>query len=709
MSVPYAVSSWIHGGPGSVTAMDDAAVVPLAVFSYGRVFLAGFAALGCTLALAAGEVPAAPGASIAGRTMYTELRLGTIEPRGWLRDELERMTAGMTGQLDELYPEVLGPRNGWLGGDGDAWERGPYWIDGLYPLAVLTGSPELRAKAMKWIEWTLTSQREDGYIGPRPSAEPPAREQGLQRSPQEDWWPRMVMLKVLQQHHQATGDPRVIACLSRYFRHQLNELPRHPLGQWSWWAVQRGADNALVVLWLHRQTGEPWLLELARLLQQQTLPYTDLFLEGHLIARERGQLGGPYTPQDSFHCVNLAQGMKAPLVFSLVDPGPRHLAATRRALRDLVAVHGQPHGLFGGDEGMHGRELDRGSELCTAVEMMFSLEKMVEISGEVEFADRLEQIAFNVLPTQVADDYSGRQYFQQANQVQVTRGHRRFHDPQAGLALVYGVLTGYPCCTTNLHQGWPKFAQHLWMQSRDGGLAAIAYAPSRVRTTLGGRSVAITTETEYPFGDRIRFALEADGPAEFPLWLRIPGWCEGARITVNGETVGQPAAGQFHVLSRTWQPGDRIELVLPMALRKSYWHERSVAIERGPLVFALRIEEVWSQVNPEDRQRGYRECRPATPWNYALLRSGIERLEDTFAVVQSPGPLAANPWTLAAAPVELRARAVRLPQWTLYDDSAGPVPMSPAPMPAGAELESIRLIPYGCTTLRVAAFPFVAD
>ena len=66
---------------------------------------------------------------------YVELPLGAVRPDGWLRDQLFRQASGMTGHLDGIVPNIMGDRNGWLGGDGDKWERGPYWIDGLVPLA----------------------------------------------------------------------------------------------------------------------------------------------------------------------------------------------------------------------------------------------------------------------------------------------------------------------------------------------------------------------------------------------------------------------------------------------------------------------------------------------------------------------------------------------------------------------------------------------
>lgn len=75
-----------------------------------------------------------------------ELPLGSIKPQGWLREMLIRQKNGATGQMDTLYPLVMGERNGWLGGDGDQWERGPYWIDGLLPLAYILDDKELKLR-----------------------------------------------------------------------------------------------------------------------------------------------------------------------------------------------------------------------------------------------------------------------------------------------------------------------------------------------------------------------------------------------------------------------------------------------------------------------------------------------------------------------------------------------------------------------------------
>ena len=97
-------------------------------------------------------------------TQFAELPIGAIKAEGWLHDQLVRQAEGFTGHLDDVYREVVGPDNAWIGGEGDTWERGPYWLDGLVPLAYLLGDEELITKSKVWTESMLSMVHEDGYF-----------------------------------------------------------------------------------------------------------------------------------------------------------------------------------------------------------------------------------------------------------------------------------------------------------------------------------------------------------------------------------------------------------------------------------------------------------------------------------------------------------------------------------------------------------------
>lgn len=632
---------------------------------------------------------------------YVELPLGAIKPQGWLREMLVRQKTGMTGQLDKLYPLVMNQRNGWLGGDGDQWERGPYWIDGLLPLAYILDDKELIAKAKPWVEWALNSQQPDGYFGP---AKDYPGEPGIQRDNSRDWWPKMVMLKILKQYYSATGDERVVKLMTNYFRYQLKELPTKPLDHWTFWARYRGGDNLQVVYWLYNITGDKFLLDLAELIHKQTFDYTGEFLKGEMLAKP-----------GSIHCVNLAQGFKEPLVYYQHHPEAKYTEASKKGLADLRRFNGMAHGLYGGDEALHGNNPTQGSELCSAVEMMFSLESMLNVTGDVAYADQLEKIAFNALPTQATDDYMGRQYFQQANQVMLTRHFRNFDVNHGGTDVCMGLLTGYPCCTSNMHQGWPKFVQNLWYATPDKGLAALVYSPSTVTALVGnGTPVTVDEKTNYPFGESVQFTLTmAPGgkSVAFPFHLRVPAWCKGATVLVNGKSVKESPGNQIVVVNRTWQSGDVLELRLPMHIFKQSWYENSVSVERGPLTYALKIGEeskvVKNEKDPIDYGSEYVEVRPTTPWNYGLLDTNKQRLEQ-MAQYTTKGTVSNYPWNMENAPSEIRLKAKRIPSWQLYNDMAGPLPYSHIyQMETAKDPEEIVLIPYGCTTLRIAQFPLV--
>ncbi|MBL4676068.1 MAG: glycoside hydrolase family 127 protein [Mucilaginibacter sp.] len=633
---------------------------------------------------------------------YQELPLGAIKASGWLKEMLVRQKTGSTGQLDQLYPEVMGSRNGWLGGDGDQWERGPYWLDGLLPLAYLLDDKALIAKTKPWIEWTLQSQQSDGYFGP---AKDYKYEPGIQRDNSHDWWPKMVMLKVLKQYYSATGDQRVIKLMTNYFRYQLKELPAKPLDHWTFWDKFRGGDNLMLVYWLYNITKEDFLLQLADLIHKQTFDYTGAFLDRKLL-----------TTIGSIHCVNLAQGFKEPVIYYQQHPDQRYLDAVKTGFEDLRRFNGMTNGLYGGDETLHGNNPTQGSELCSAVEMMFSLESMLEITGQVNFADQLERIAFNALPTQASDDYMTHQYFQQANQVMLTHKMRNFETNHDGTDVCFGLLSGFPCCTSNMHQGWPKFTQNLWYGTEDGGLAALVYSASEVTAKVnGGNAVTFKEETNYPFSEDIRFTLTLPKKADkltFPFHLRIPSWCKNAVIKINGQVWKQSENKQIVKIERTWKNKDVVELKLPMHLSTSRWYENSASVERGPLVYALKIGENAKLVDnsgyPENYGgKSFFEVRPTSPWNFGLLEYGLRDMDKNFKFETDQNG-SNYPWDLQNAPVHIKTKASRIPSWQLYNDSAGPVPFSIIyRFQAEKEEEEIELIPYGCTTLRISQFPVI--
>lgn len=657
---------------------------------------------------------------------YLELPLGAIQPSGWLQLQLERMRDGLTGDLDQRYSKIIGPRNGWLGGDGDGWERGPYWLDGLVPLAYLLQDEALIAKAQPWIEWTLLNQEPSGYMGPKRFESEPKPEPDMQKTPREDWWPRMVMLKVLQQHHSATGDRRVVEFMLRYFRYQLRELGKTPLDHWSFWGNRRGGDNLLAVYWLYNLTGETFLLELAELIHQQTFPWTEIFLNTHPTpSPDLAHLYPSNVPNrypfnrsliarlsvdqlQSFHCVNLAQGIKAPIVYYQQNPEPRYLQAVKQALADIKKFHGQPQGMYGGDEPMHGNDPTQGIEFCSVVELMYSLETMLTITGDLSFADHLELIAFNALPAQATEDFRHRQYFQSANQVLCSRARRNFFedDGHSGTDSCFGLLTGFPCCTCNMHQGWPKLVQHLWHATPDGGAAALVYAPCEVSfLAMGKVPVRIMEDTQYPFEETVRLRISPQAPVSFPLRLRVPNWATGVRAHLNDQELNTPPAEGLLRIERTWKDGDVLTLNFTTEVRLSRWVENSVAVERGPLVYALRIQENWRHIKASDRYGDYYEVHPESPWNYALVDSAVNAPATGFKLVRRP-EAAGYPWSLKGAPLELRTQGKRLPEWQLYSHRAGPLPHSrPQQHLQNQPSEDIVLLPYGCTRLRITEFP----
>jgi DUF1680 family protein len=254
-----------------------------------------------------------------------------------------------------------------------------------------------------------------------------------------------------------------------------------------------------------------------------------------------------------------------------------------------------------------------------------------------------------------------------------------------------------------MHQGWPKFVQNTWYATAGNGLAALVYGPSKVTAKVaGGDEVTITETTGYPFKDEILFTIEVQKTLQFPLHLRIPEWCTNASVTINGKSVDVAPQKNIIVLDREWKNNDKVELKLPMEFRYSRWCENSLGIERGPLVYALKIEEDWREVKTSKFPDTFWEVYPKSPWNYALSKNITEKNELKAEIVEE---IADYPWNLANTPITVKTIGRRIPVWQLERNSAGKIPVGSWPPRKMENEEEIVLIPYGCTTLRISEFP----
>jgi DUF1680 family protein len=669
-----------------------------------REFLAGVAggvaaaAVPTGATTTSGAVPSTtPAPAPAGGLAEPEFRplpIGSIRPTGWLARQLCIQRDGLTGHLDLFWPDV--GQSQWFGGTAEGWERAPYWLDGAIPLAWILDDPPLKARITRYVERIVAHQRSDGWYAPYPADAATKR---------YDLWAILLANKALVQYHEATGDARVLEAVTRSLRALLAGLDRTPLYEWGRF---RWYEGLVSVFYVHERTREPWLLDLARKLREQGVDFEALYRTDDITVPTPRRGLWKWTK----HVVNTAMATKAAALSWRLDQRPADRAFATRMLEILDRHHGQVTGVFSGDECLAGRSPLQGTELCAVVELMYSLEHLFSVFGEASFADRLERVAFNALPATFAPDMWSHQYDQQVNQVQCTVNPEHLFTTNGPESNLYGLEPNFGCCTANMHQGWPKLVAHLWMKTRDEGLVAAAWAPSEATFAAHGVPVAVRVDTDYPFRETLAVTVRPERAVRFPLVLRVPAWAEGATVSLAGGAAQPMRAGSLHRLEREWTGETALLLRFPMRPRVGVRYNEAVAVERGPLVYALAMGEEWTRIHADKPLRelphGDFEVRPTSPWNHGLV---LDPARPEASLRFEERPVGARPFSPEGAGMSATARARRLPRWTLAHGWAGEVSRADpawahaAPREPDGPVEEVRLVPYGCTNIRITEFP----
>ncbi|MBI9071101.1 MAG: glycoside hydrolase family 127 protein [Melioribacteraceae bacterium] len=654
-------------------------------------------------------------------SMFIKLPVTSVKPEGWLKVYLEKQRDGLTGNLGEISAWLQKEDNAWLAKDGKGkfgWEEVPYWLKGYANIGYILNDEKVIKEAEVWINAVIKNQRTDGSFGP------------IQRFEDGsiDFWGNMIMLYCLQSYYEFSGDERIIDLMTKYFKYQIRVPDEKFLTHY--WQNIRGGDNLHSVMWLYNRTGDKFLLELAEKIHRNTADWMSRgnSLEAVRNFKEvRAGLEWPdwYGDQIDWHNVNHAQCFREPAQYYLLSKNEDHIKAAYENFSIIREHFGQvPGGMFGADENARpGCDDPRQCiETCGIVEQMNSDEQMLRISGDPFWADHLEEVAFNMYPSAVMPDFKSLHYLTAPNMVLCDSRNHHPGVQNRGPFLMMNPFSSR-CCQHNHAQGWPYFTENLWMATPDNGVLAAVYCASSVNVKVGdGVEVNIKEETEYPFDDKIKFTVNTESSVEFPLYIRVPSWCNNAIVKINNKSIKENIlAAKYVRIERTWNDGDIISLELPMSISVKTWEKNhnSVSVNYGPLTFSLKIKEKYIKKESDKTaiydskwQKGADvtkwpsfEIHPDSRWNYGLFYNAAD-MEKSFEIVKHNWPQNNFPFTHVTNPISIYAKGAILNDWSL-DENYLCGELVDSPINVNTKIEQIELVPMGTTRLRISAFPVV--
>ncbi len=630
-----------------------------------------------------------------------KLPLGDVTvSQGWLRTQLDLMCEGITGKLPEFGPYFKPDKNGFLYPEtASGWEEIPYWFRGFYPMAVLADNKEHLATAQKYFEALFASRQEDGWFGPAYLKEYDILPNGMKMP---DLFPSMMLLDALILYYENTKDERVMETMDAFFKFCANIpdpifLParRDRLR----WQKVRGGDMLTPIYWYYRQTGQDWLLDLAEKFHQKIWKCDMEFI--------------------AHHAVDFGQRVGYDAVYSQQSNCVEDFQKSEDAYLLFKEVWGQmPRGIFAADEQIREGETDprQGYEPCGIVELTKNFYEMGRISGNTVYGDRTEDIMLNHFAPSFSPSYQQMHYITCAN-LPILSDWRQQPTTDGSWVLhrSHEIFTpNNRCCGHNTGMGWPWYAMNLWQRSTDGGIVAWLYSDSELNTTLGDKKIALAMRTNYPFDTTITVKVtECEITDELPMYFRIPAWSESVKVTLGGKTADLVADKEgFVCVKAIFEKGDEIKLAFGASLSMTKWKNNgSVSVDLGPLTYSVKIPECWrekdvegSYAHPDPHLFENYEVLPKTHWNYGLCLEGDD-ISSCVSIKEIKTELAAQPFTVEDAPIVLKARARRIPEWSLEDDMCGK--LQPSPAYTDFEEEEIEMIPLGCARLRISCLPTV--
>jgi len=629
---------------------------------------------------------------------FTPLAPGAIAPEGWIRDWAKDAANGITGHLDEYSPTFGEAWKGYgfkakgatTNGGGWPLEQCSYWLDGAIRLGYILNDSALIKKASSRLDMVVAGVLKGGqsFIYWLPQK---ALIDSTQGWVEFNNWAHSHMGRALVAYYQASGKEEILQALTKVYRnYSLPLLIEH-------FRAVSGSVNIEPMIDTYLLTGDTIIRNNINSFGK-TKEYQTLAANWNAGKLQPG------------HNVIFYENIRVPALFYLTSGNRRDLSATLKGLDWAERTNLLPVGVTSGEEFHAGIGATRNIETCDISAALNTFNRLLEITGEEKYSDKVETIFFNAAPAPVARDFSTMCYYQSMNRYSNQLPGEEPTSP--GKECFKFTKLGHPvlCCVANNCRIIPNFIENMWMATSDHGLAATLYGPCRVKVKAGrNTSVTINCQTCYPFDEVIKMSVTPSESVEFPLYLRIPEWCANPSLKVNGkpQQIDKQANG-FVRLFQKWKANDLIELGLPMTARVVSGHETPypqiayfdkyhkmakdttirnpyACVYYGPLLFSLPIQDI----DPDHEAKGVK-------FNYALNVKPAEASQKiTVERIKMPSHWS---WPINA-PLQLTVNALEFP-WAPDENTVLPA----KPVENGIPVK-ITLVPYGTTKFRVTMFP----
>jgi DUF1680 family protein len=501
---------------------------------------------------------------------------------------------GRIGAFDLNFEREVPSRITLIFGDSDPAK----WLEAASYSLATHPNPELEAMVDHVADKIVGAQQPDGYLNTHfIHVQPELRWKNLRDF--HEMYCAGHLIEAAVAHHAATGQRKLLDALCRYADHidaifgpapaKKPGYPGHP-------------ELELALVRLYHATDDPRYLALAKFFidergqQSETKPH---YYDVEALARgddpkkfwartyEYNQSHKPIREQEKV----VGHAVRAMYLFSAVadladeTDDPTLYAASERLWENLTNRRMYITGGTGPSRHNEGFTTDYDlpdetayAETCATIALVMWNQRLLQFAGESRFADVLERGLYNGFLSGVS--LAGNTFYYE-NPLSSAGDHH--HVPWFEC----------PCCPPNVARVIASVGQYFY-STGPGGAWVHLFGGSTAALEVDGRLVQVRQETQYPWDGAVRLTLTPEGPQTLTLHLRVPGWCKGYTLAVNGEAQDlPPTPAGYLAITREWQPGDVVIYTMAMPVEAVWANpavrqlEGRVAIQRGPIVYCL--------------------------------------------------------------------------------------------------------------------------